>query len=639
MIIKLSAGYILTDYSEQIEIGQLFIKSIMKPYEGIPQDKNMRVLHNVLSIEGLTTRSIIIRSNITEEFWREVIVATQDFRVCALGTPGIGKTTSTCILIRLLLEQKYTVIYRVRRLDNKGHIYMFNMVSDSPLEIDVKILRENEFDYRNNKEINKISTYYVVDPGKTKDNCDLDADFKGKVIIVASPFDGHWGVSEFEKDREGVSGIFCYYPVWELDELLAARSYFGIRLDEDVIKDRYEKVGGIPRHIFQNKTKFLSTLQSQKNAINQLTEQQVQMLTLDNVNSAQTLDNGQPKSVIMVYKCPERNFREFTVSVASRHVARILVSRKMNFLWNVIIGKGGTRGSTSWLSFEIYCHNLMTSGDVSNFFDYKYHDGVELQELKDVPDIPVALQLGNCTKIKETRESLIFAAKREGNENVAFYSSHSTHPLFDFLYRKGNTLYAFQVCIGKEHPCKPYQLKDAIEEAGNGYEFLLHYLTFDKRYDTFKLDPANPFLNENSVFVRSSVTNNWTIKVVRVPSPDEDYGGPSKKPARYFIYDKLSHDNVMAILQKIPGLTEQLLNANTNENGQLDSLILLLTVEKLRACLRCLSVPAGGKKGQLIKRLQNSKQSFTELIEQLQYATELANQGKSHGETNTGAGN
>ena len=73
----------------------------MKPYDDVPNSGNMRILRDVLSIEGIGKQNVILRSKITEEFWQKVIEATEDSRVCAVGTPEIGKTSSTCILIRL----------------------------------------------------------------------------------------------------------------------------------------------------------------------------------------------------------------------------------------------------------------------------------------------------------------------------------------------------------------------------------------------------------------------------------------------------------------------------------------------------------------------------------------------------------
>ena len=68
-------------------------------------------------------------------------------RVCALGTPGIGKTTTTCILIRVLLAQKKIVVYLICRIKKNGFVYMFAPTLEAWGEVAVKVIRENKFDY------------------------------------------------------------------------------------------------------------------------------------------------------------------------------------------------------------------------------------------------------------------------------------------------------------------------------------------------------------------------------------------------------------------------------------------------------------------------------------------------------------
>ena len=107
-------------YPDQVKLGQNFIESIMGNYEpildvdgmknDIPATNGMNVLRNVIETETGVRGNVVIRS-ITEKFWLQVIEATKTHRVCALGTPGIGKTTTTCILIRLLLKQNKTVLF------------------------------------------------------------------------------------------------------------------------------------------------------------------------------------------------------------------------------------------------------------------------------------------------------------------------------------------------------------------------------------------------------------------------------------------------------------------------------------------------------------------------------------------------
>lgn len=513
------------EYLKGKKIGQAFVKAIMKDYEDIPgSNGTMRVLRNVVSLEGTGEADVILR-NITETFWQAVIDATEEYRVCAVGTPGIGKTTTTCILIRLLLKQKKTVVYRVLGTDAHGYVFMFIPPPNDSTKIVVKVIKENEFDYHD-ENVNNDSIYYVVDPGKTKDkNCDLDSDYRGKVIIIASPDEGHWGLGEFTKKRLRVKGTFRYYPIWSLIELLYARRFFDVNLDVEVICNRYEEVGGIPRLVFTSEDEYNAVLILQENAINRLSDEQVRLLTLNDAHAAQTFGSNQPKSIIMVYNCVGMNFKEFSMTVSSQRVVRLLVTKKMHLLWNLILKSDSSSSTATWQVFEVYCQNLMLGDAAKKFYDYKYHDGIGLLDARHVGH---ELLLGGCSKIIGTQQSLIAATKREESEKVVFYSLDPGNKFIDFVYRVDSTIYAFQVTIGKVHSCNSNHFKKALEETGNDFKFLLHYLTYQNQYESFQLLPANPFSNGNTIPVKQSDV--WTLKVIRVPAPNEDHRGPTLSP-------------------------------------------------------------------------------------------------------------
>jgi hypothetical protein len=188
-----------------------------------------------------------------------------------------------------------------------------------------------------------------------------------------------------------------------------------------------------------------------------------------------------------------------------------------------------------------------------------------------VTDVTVPpLKLGGCTDIRGTRESLIVAAKR--NENVVFYSLEPKYPLIDFVYRNAITIYAFQVTIGADHSCDSKYLKAAFEEAGSEYELLLHYLTYGSKYKGFVLKPVNPF-ETCADLVKRSGSNDWTIRVIRVPGPDEDHGGRS--------------------------ICDTRVKVERNAN---------VTVPELKSQLRALGLPITGTKAVLLERLsQNTR--------------------------------
>ena len=130
------------------------------------------------SIEGYWKHDIIVRSNIAEEFWQKVIVFTKEYRVCALDTPEIGKTTSTGILIRLLLKKKHTVAYHVRTDRKEGCIYRFAPQDNLTGHVDVEVVPEQDFKITAPK-FNNPSMYYVVNPGTTEDSCNPSTIYQG----------------------------------------------------------------------------------------------------------------------------------------------------------------------------------------------------------------------------------------------------------------------------------------------------------------------------------------------------------------------------------------------------------------------------------------------------------------------------
>ena len=78
-------------------------------FEHLDDNTDMKVLVGVVNLETSTAQhiqkvDIVIRNN-TEPFWEsclEVVDAKDNnnrTRVCAIGAPGIGKTTSTAYLI------------------------------------------------------------------------------------------------------------------------------------------------------------------------------------------------------------------------------------------------------------------------------------------------------------------------------------------------------------------------------------------------------------------------------------------------------------------------------------------------------------------------------------------------------------
>ena len=408
-------------------------------------------------------------------------------------------------------------MYRVCRVGEKGFLFMFTPRMNSSGEVvDVKVIEEKDFLYWDTN-FNQPSIYYVVDPGKTKEfNCNLDDDFHGKVVIVASPDNRHWGESDFLKYRGKTKGLFMFLPVWTLNELLYAKQYFEYSIDDDEeIMRRYEKMGGIPRHIFTDNVTFLGILESQKAALNSLNEDQLRKLTANDINSAQTSDKDQPKSLLMVYEGSNDNsFRTVNVAVSSKFVLSKLIEKNADFMWKLMISLSVEYGGYGWKIFESYCQERLL-GAPKEYFDCKYHNGTDLVPMQNT----LSLKLGGCSAIKGTRENLITAASKNKDQTL-FYSLDPNHVFIDFIYKKEDTFYAFQVILADHHTCNSTYLLKYANEAGGPTKFVMHYLCYGTKYSKFKLKPKNPLANLPG--------HGWTINVVFIPRPDDEHKGPSK---------------------------------------------------------------------------------------------------------------
>lgn len=270
-----------------------FLSSMMDDHEEtLPGGGNMKVLRNVFDLEIGESHDVIIRE-CTIPFWQSCIDVLnrprESNRVCAVGSSGIGKSKSIVILIRMLLKMKHRVVYLIRTTKKSSWYYEF-----TPDENGINIAVYPEWACV--ASLSDNDTFHIVDPGKTKDDCDVSTAIHPKVLIVASLDRRHWGGREFAKVRGSVKGYFRYYPIWTLSELLDARCVLGNQLSEEDIFERYRQVGGIPRHVF-DVDGVSTTLEVQKQALFNLKENQARKIAFGDFNGVPIWNDALPKTV------------------------------------------------------------------------------------------------------------------------------------------------------------------------------------------------------------------------------------------------------------------------------------------------------------------------------------------------------
>ena len=144
--------------------------------EGAPEERKMRVWRNIPDPYTGKPRNIVLRS-IVEPFWKscidEVEISNEyiRYRVCAVGTPGIGKTRTTPLLLRMLLLTRSSVVCIRRSTDRTSSFYEYVPTPDGePLAVAVNVYpEETENLPKKIPSLNETSTYYVVDPGSPRE--------------------------------------------------------------------------------------------------------------------------------------------------------------------------------------------------------------------------------------------------------------------------------------------------------------------------------------------------------------------------------------------------------------------------------------------------------------------------------------
>lgn len=246
-------------------------------------------------------------ANAPENFGKSCIdlVNTEgiSYRVAAVGTPGIGKTTSsTPILLRMLLEANYTVVYKICSTEKNRWYYEFIPALDADgnrVGCHVNVYPEN-LAYDDIPSLYLEETYYIVDSGNYKDNCVPDTSLPAKLILVTSPDSRLWGESDFRKYRQGVEELFAYYPTWTLQELKDASSVLMAEIPENEkgsfdLNERFREMGGVPRHIFCSGKSYGFTQEAQQQALNFLDGDQAKKLALNEVREVDNMESKQQK--------------------------------------------------------------------------------------------------------------------------------------------------------------------------------------------------------------------------------------------------------------------------------------------------------------------------------------------------------
>jgi hypothetical protein len=480
----------------------------------------MKVLRNIPRLSGKCF-NLIVRE-CTVPFWEACISAVEtpgeNYRVCAICSSGIGKTTSTFVLLRLLLLQGKCVVYHVCSRERIGWIFEFrpkapsDPTSSSPYICSVY----DEMDFWKIPSLRTRETYYVVDPSASSRDCAPNDDLPARVIIVTCPNAVHWGGRSFTKYRRDITlvsgGVFLYYPIWSWAELKQARELLNldarVSLTLEEMRVRYASVGGVPRHLWMPEWNFPIFAKTLVRAIHSLSPHESESVAMGRWEVLDTNNSEHAKSETIGYDVMLNDFDAPLV----RPISSMIRKEAFEYHWRYVRTSAYSH-SHRGPAFEDYSW-LHMIGDTKRFMRTRpCVSRLNRSVYNRIQELP----LGGCIDMQRAQD-IISAARRE--PWMLFLPNSDQEEFVEFVYAEvplvlssfaGSHLpvhfHAFLSSTTPAHSSKRGGIWNLEQRLREGENATVYFLVPPSQFRGFSTKPARP------------MSSKITFRHVEIPMP------------------------------------------------------------------------------------------------------------------------
>jgi hypothetical protein len=101
----------------------------------------------------------------------------------------------------------------------------------------------------------------------------------------------------FRKERDGIIGVFRYFPIWTLQETLDAKRILQTDMTDELLKLRFRQFGGVVGHVFSKAPGDI--LKDQIRAVKDLSNEHAIKIGLGDINAVGVFSQSSPLSVLM----------------------------------------------------------------------------------------------------------------------------------------------------------------------------------------------------------------------------------------------------------------------------------------------------------------------------------------------------
>eukprot|EP00978_Attheya_sp_CCMP212_P033979 scaffold140115_cov44-Attheya_sp.AAC.6 len=480
------------DAKQALSLAQAFIKALMgtekKFLDGSP---DVGYLEDIPMLISGQKKTIVLTQEV-EQFWEACFQSSQTHRVCAVGSPGAGKSLTMLYLIRILLENEKKVVYMNRTQEKDSYYYAWKKGEDGNYTTTVYLEAlpiKQVISVANGDRVG--DTYFLCDPGMTLTSCNPSSSLNASVVINASGDDRHWGGKEFTKEKEdpGVQfGVKMVFPLPKRRQLLDACHLFSVSATRKQVEERHRMFGSIPRNVFANQNLVAALLRQQETDLAMMSSDMTRRI-VNNTAELNTSSQNCPPSSIMGITSDPKDFAAQKAIYISDLVAENVAKKHIKDMWNEV--SASENSPSRGLLFEAYLRSVLK--EKAQKVRMRNACG---KSSKDYNGLFFG-ELGGCVDIERTDDMI--GTCQTGRERVIYYSYNESEPLVDFMYKVGQCYYAIQVTIHEDHDCGGEKLENFFAELTlqEDEELNLVYTVPDGIFKRFVTKPVAPKIPES----------------------------------------------------------------------------------------------------------------------------------------------
>lgn len=247
------------------------------------------------------------------------------------------------------------------------------------------------------------------------------------------------------------------------------------KMDATVVKERWEKWGGIPRFVFSKDQLGLEA--DLRKALAGM-----DLSLIDKYLRTPEISEGDQKTVshkVFQYRIVDDSFRECELDFASPQIARAVIDGKAEADYRALIGHYEQMRRSEWQGayvghlWEHLCHKILPAG---------IQEGYQLEPLSDVRSKTrriikegIAVGIGSMVDMS----ALLQAGEY-------FQPAAPNFPVVDAALMEGNFVYGFQMTVASSHPPKAREAAELLESMPGGKEFHLVWVVDGAKKDHIK---------------------------------------------------------------------------------------------------------------------------------------------------------